>query len=66
MSYPGLISEPYELREREHQDYHTAEHIFDKKCVFCMAEMCRDCDGFGMTKDCKDICARCNGRGRII
>lgn len=67
MSYPGLIDEtPLESREREHQDYHIAEHIFEDHCEWCKVEKCQQCKGRGMSENGALVCGKCNGRGRII
>lgn len=66
MSYPGLLEERYELIEKDHQEFHIDQHIFQKGCNFCIAEKCNACEGTGMTNDCHDICRKCDGRGRVI
>ena len=61
-----LNDHPTEAREKEHQDYHIAENIFEDKCVFCQVEKCIQCRGTGMSNNCALICGKCDGRGRII
>lgn len=67
MSYPGLREETLlELKEREHQDYHIAEHIFDEGCEWCKVEKCGQCKGLGMSQNGTFVCGKCNGRGRLL
>lgn len=68
MSYPGLLYELGDQRDskqKEHEEYHVAENIFEEGCNFCVVEKCLDCRGRGMTEQC-EICKRCDGRGRIL
>ena len=67
MSYPGLIDEhPLDAKQRYHEECHIGENEFDDQCSFCYAEKCLDCRGAGMTNDCKKICSKCDGRGRLL
>lgn len=70
MSYQERHNDnPFDIREavqREHEEMHMGENIFDEKCVFCNAEKCGQCKGSGMNRQLNMICGLCNGRGRII
>lgn len=55
-----------EAKEKEHQEFHVAEYIFDEGCEWCKVEKCNQCRGWGMNENGKLICGRCYGRGRIL
>jgi len=66
MSYPGLAKDLIEAREKEHQEYHIDENVFNDHCVWCEVERCKQCRGRGMSENGALVCVKCDGRGRII